>query len=284
MPLDGDFINDTIGFNDIQQGGLGTCWFLAPLASLASKLPDPYNSQADRRAHAAFVLQKEYNNESMKSGGDFKFNFYRLGTWYTVSVDRYLPKYRRSRLSTTDEWWVPLAEKAYAAFNGSYDNIDGGHIPWALTELTGGIVVDINLNQAKIESMGGADEFRQFALKYLGKGALFCNANFNNRRGEKRNGLVEFHAYSLLGFETIETRQGKRQHLVRLRNPHGKFEWKGDWGDRSKKWNQAAYAKDKRRLLEKRDDGCFFMAFDDWIDQFETWSVSYSLDDRYISN
>ena len=50
----------------------------------------------------------------MQSGGNFKFNFFRMGEWNQVEVDRILPKIRRSNPSKTNEWWVPLAEKAYA--------------------------------------------------------------------------------------------------------------------------------------------------------------------------
>ena len=35
IPSKADFINDGLDESDIQQYGLGDCWFLAPLASLA---------------------------------------------------------------------------------------------------------------------------------------------------------------------------------------------------------------------------------------------------------
>ena len=46
-----------------------------------------------------------------------------MGQWHGVLVDGVLPVHRRANPSRTNEWWVPLAEKAYAKLNMSYDNI-----------------------------------------------------------------------------------------------------------------------------------------------------------------
>ena len=90
MPEACDFINDGVSDNDIQQGGLGDCWFLSALASLAVSLPDKYDSQT-RRATAQRVIQRELNNAAIKeSGGQFTFNFWRMGEWHDIVVDRVL--------------------------------------------------------------------------------------------------------------------------------------------------------------------------------------------------
>ena len=65
--------------------------------------------------------------------------FFRMGEWVDIVVDDRLPTRKRAAPSDTDEWWVPLVEKAYAKFNGSYDKIIGGNTCWAMTDLTGGI-------------------------------------------------------------------------------------------------------------------------------------------------
>ena len=175
---------DGIDEGDIQQGNsLGNCWFLAALASLADGNRDgkPYKPRIHALNH---VLQMDYNSDprTMKEGR-FTFQFYRLGKWETVDVDNILPLRkvfklmlaaqaiigqsflgassicsdrhkasinlkthlsRRSRKTDDDEWWVCLVEKAYAKFNGSYDNIEGGYTSWALTELTGGIAIEMD--------------------------------------------------------------------------------------------------------------------------------------------
>ena len=52
----------------------------------------------------------------------------------------------RAKPSASNEWWVPLCEKAYAKFVGSYVALQGGWPQWALTELTGGIAVSANVS------------------------------------------------------------------------------------------------------------------------------------------
>ena len=137
--------SDGIHEDDIQQGDeLGDCWFLAALASLA--IGNKKGKPNKERLHALkHVLQMENNTkpDAMKNGR-FMFQFYRLGRWVDVQVDNILPLPRRARRTDDDEWWVCLVEKAYAKFNGSYDSIEGGFTSWALTELTGGIAIEMD--------------------------------------------------------------------------------------------------------------------------------------------
>jgi len=46
-------------------------------------------------------------------------------------------------------------------------------------------------------------------------------------------GLVDNHAYSLIGAKKITTESGKPIRLCLLRNPWGKKEWTGAWSDNS---------------------------------------------------
>ena len=79
-----------------------------------------------------------------------------MGQFFTVVVDDRLPCdlkkksstqiARRASVSQTGEWWVPLCEKAYAKFIGSYKTLVGGKPCWGLTELTGGITIQSKVN------------------------------------------------------------------------------------------------------------------------------------------
>ena len=47
----------------------------------------------------------------------------------------------------------------------------------------------------------------------------------------KRAGLVDAHAYSLIGAKLITLDNGKTERLVQVRNPWGQRERQGDWSD-----------------------------------------------------
>jgi calpain-15 len=57
---------------------------------------------------------------------------------------------------------------------------------------------------------------------------------------------------------------GQVVRLVKIRNPWGFKEWGGDWSDKSDKWSKASAMKFKVGY-EDKDDGIFFMTFQDYI-------------------
>ena len=70
------------------------------------------------------------------------------------------------------------------------------------------------------------------------------------------------------------------ERLVKLRNPWGEGEWKGDWGDKSSKWNP-----ELRQQLDHMDadDGIFFMPFKEWLRYFYDYQLCYYHDDYLYS-
>ena len=54
--------------------------------------------------------------------------------------------------------------------------------------------------------------------------------------------------------------------LLKLRNPWGNFEWKGDWGDESDKWTPEL--KEQVGFEEAADDGAFWFGLDDFVKYF----------------
>ena len=208
-----------------------------------------------------------------------KFRFFRMGEWHNITVDNIVPTSRRARRSKTSEWWVPLTEKAYAKFNGSYDSIVGGKTAWALTELTGGVAAEMELSWENVNKIG-RDKLKAFIRKYLHGKGVFCTSNLtesdDNRKSGifETNGLVKAHAYSMLSIEDIETSNGVIS-LVRIRNPYGKVEWNGPWSDASSEWETVSDEAKKSIDYSNHDDGEFFMSFDDWINEFERFTSCY---------
>jgi hypothetical protein len=58
----------------------------------------------------------------------------------------------------------------------------------------------------------------------------------------------------------VHDNRGRKHKLVKLRNPWGKFEWTGAWGDESKEWTPELKSKCN---WTAEDDGTFFMCWAD---------------------
>ena len=50
-------------------------------------------------------------------------------------------------------------------------------------------------------------------------------------------GLVGLHSYGLIAVAEVENIVGEKVKILKLRNPWGDFEWKGDWCDDSPCWS-----------------------------------------------
>ena len=89
-------------------------------------------------------------------------------------------------------------------------------------------------------------------------------------------GLIGQHSYGLLDVRDIDTKDGA-EHLVKLRNPWGDFEWRGDWSDSSSNWTP-----ELREELEVTDknDGAFWMSFADFCHYFSRVQIC-RLNDNY---
>merc|ERR1711879_622138 len=93
-------------------------------------------------------------------------------------------------------------------------------------------------------------------------------SNGNVLEFRRRDGLIEGHCYSVLEVQEV---YGVR--MVRLRNPWGQSEWNGRWSRNSKTWmHHGEIAADIRRE-GRREDGSFWMEFDDFASTFNNLIV-----------
>jgi hypothetical protein len=112
---------------DINQGAVGDCYFLASLASLA---------QTDPAVMEQMITEL--------GDGTYAVRFHRGGEEVYLRVDGELPVKSSgylayAKLSADSEVWVALAEKAYAYFRygeNSYSSISGGWMSTVYRELT----------------------------------------------------------------------------------------------------------------------------------------------------
>lgn len=133
--------------DDIFQGWLGNCFHVGAMMALTR------NSQL-----LEYVIPPD-NVVTPNTTGIYHFCFWRLGFWYDVYVDDYLPTNAITGellFSHNDmyrnEFWVPLFEKAFAKFLGCYEELEGGLFENSALYLSGGIHEEFRTNIARVLS------------------------------------------------------------------------------------------------------------------------------------
>lgn len=288
-------VNRKTGFapDAVRQGAVGNCWFLSALAVVAEK---PY------------LVRQLLPHRELNDKGCYQVNLCLDGKWTPIILDSHLPVVFGGRIvdplrggtaSSTDssstvhpafcavpngQLWAALIEKAYAKAHGSYEQLSGGFIQEGFQDMTGAptetLIFDGNI--------WDFDELWARLLSFHEAGFLMGVAT--SRGGD---GLVGGHAYSILDVvelndmlvgeqqsmkdflqgSPVKKKQRTTVRLVRIRNPWGKKEWKGEWSASSDQWTKAL----RKRLGEKsyaKGDGTFFMSYHDMLQRFHHMDVA----------
>ncbi|KAG9461680.1 hypothetical protein GDO78_016008, partial [Eleutherodactylus coqui] len=246
------FADDASRF-DFQQGLADNCWFLAALTSITF--------------HKNLLNIVVPRNQSFENNyaGIFHFQFWRFGEWVDVVVDDRLPVDKDGKLlflssASKNLFWAALLEKAYAKLCGSYEDLEIGLVSEALVDFTGGISRTIRIRQAP-------PDLWQIMVREENSGCLMGCQTRSELDLVLENGLVSRHAYTVTEVRRVTCKSGTA-NLVRLRNPWGKVEWKGDWSDSSSKWEELS-EKERRLVHKKQEDGEFWMSIEDFRAQIE---------------
>lgn len=89
--------------------------------------------------------------------------------------------------------------------------------------------------------------------------ACGCGLEDSDKEALKELGLVTEHSYGIIQAARVTDSAGNEVNIVKLRNPWGNFEWKGDWSDESDKWTEELK---EQYNVTVADDGCFWMDFE----------------------
>ncbi|XP_033745701.1 calpain-B-like [Pecten maximus] len=247
---------------DLDQGSLGDCWFIAGAAVVAT-----HGKLIERVVPSDQDFDVDY-------AGIFHFNFWWYGKWTEVVIDDYLPTdgfrliYGRNR-EQPDEFWPSLLEKAYAKLRGCYQGLSGGKLDDAIIDLTGGISERIDMkNKSDIPNNLYNLMWKCYKMNSMLGASINLKGSDSRREVELTNGLFMGHAYSITGLATVPYR-GMNIQLVRLRNPWGRDEWKGDWSDRSDQMKSMSQEVRKQLNIVVRNDGEFWMSYHDLLLNFD---------------
>jgi hypothetical protein len=208
-----------------------------------------------------------------------------------------------------NQLWGQYIEKAYAKIHGSYRAISGGQIEEAFLDLTGAPTIVYYFEHTNFNPRTFWNELLQFRTKKLPMG---CGTSTS------QVGLVGRHAYSILDVREIHnigldffrdklvnrtlgnvsgfTEFDGTVRLLRIRNPHGQGEWKGEFSDQSPVWERVMANKyessnqgiidlttttttttstPQSPILERTmvNDGCFWIDYDSFLMGFTNVDV-----------
>lgn len=287
------FVIDGATASDVKQGSLGDCWFLAAVTSLSGvpKLLERLCVERDEQVGVygfCFFRDGQWIYEVVDDRLCVKYpenpQLYLLQVfgdswvgssgWDNMNWER-LPKEMLQKLlkgqrtlffsscKEGEETWLPLMEKAYAKAHGDYQTIEGGFTGEGIEDLTGG--VNVSLFSEDI-----LDKDRLWEeLKQVNKAFLFGCGSFRKEAESEESidhGLVTSHAYTVLEAREVNMDGGKKERLIKIRNPWGSQEWRGAWSDGSEEWTP-----EMMKTLNHRfgNDGIFWISFQDWMKNYQ---------------
>ncbi len=224
----GDGDGNAFSPNDVNQGSIGDCYFLASLVAIAHSSPALLEQAITANADGTYsvrMYRKEVTDFLFFSTTDFTEVTVQIFPTFPVAAagtDTANPNASANPphahggdvdASGNPELWVRLFEKAYALMMGSYGAIaSGGFGANALEALTG---------QAYEEQVLNGDDTHQHIIDMMGDGApvevatnaqSWSSLSAENTTFAQNNSIVPGHSYAVLSADSSG---------VTLRNPWG---------------------------------------------------------------
>ena len=218
MNINFKIFENKIDCTNIEQGLLGTCYFLAAISTISN-----YGQ----------LLYQLFPKEKINPEGFYEICLYHKGRWVKVLVDDYFPFIKNTNKFL---WAHPInnclyscfLEKAYAKINGSYNDINGGYLSPAFEALTGFECFEVKKRE-KISSVEKTydikDEVYEYFYKKIRDGYLFSCQTWG-------------HAYSL-----ISLRKENKEIIFKVRNPWNCEKYINDGTFGLISYNKAEYEK-----------------------------------------
>jgi hypothetical protein len=257
-------------------------------------------------AHEDLLDTCFWRRDSFREHGVYVLRFFKDCNIIFVIIDDRIPvKVKDGRVifagnKDPNELWVPLIEKGYAKLHGCYKALIGGFTHNGLADMTGFCPRLIVMREGYLgysEPYSDEDVWALLTRFKAWRCLMGCSIQSNPQEKAKveadaGNGLHMGHAYSLLDIGEIDVRDEKdvsgrkmrKERLVKVRNPWGRGEWEGSFGDRSEE-RETLYKDEIERVFfrdgppQERaevdfNDGTFFMTFKDWRRHFTSLFVA----------
>ncbi len=221
-------------------------------------------------------LRGIFLTQTPNAAGIYTMRLFVNGELTDITVDEYFPYSPGANdfafCTSKDKRciWPLLLEKAFAKIHGSYQRIESGTMMEALLTLTCAYIETYAHSDYEEADLWNKIEHAD-RKDYI----LMTNVSSDNEDEQRKlqeMGLVDHHAYTLIWAREVEVAPGVLERLLKIRNPWGRFEWKGDWSDGSKKWTPAL----KHTLdYSDSDDGVFFIKISDFVKFFSRTTIAF---------
>ncbi|KAL7568740.1 hypothetical protein ACA910_021733 [Epithemia clementina (nom. ined.)] len=285
--------------NDLCQGAVGDCWLVAAFAC-ASEFPDmirhmfltkEYNPRGiykvriyDPQAERWVVIKVDDRIPCEKGTKTPRFMKPQGNELWAILLEKAYAKFAGSyaRLDGGFVLWGWLSMTGDNVFQLSVEN-DG---KWAREDM---VAMQDKDDPADKRACGfrstkekyTSDQIWTLLKKYdkqkalisasIGKVEYGKNDGPSGEQMMEKQGLVAGHAYSVIQARSVTEHSsfgvpkpgGKSFNLLKLRNPWGTYEWKGNWSDKSALWKKYPSIAKQLNFVDE-DDGCFWMEYDDF--------------------
>ena len=244
-------VAENVTSEDVKQGTLGNWYLMSILGSIADKWPEQ--------------IQNLFITKQVNANGCYALRLMINGHYTTMVLDDFVPYDTESyqliyAQKVTKNIWPILIEKAFAKFNGSYEDIVMGSSEFIKFLLPYPMHNDIR----KFEESEKLEQWNLIKSKLTENWVITWKTFSENPKHSKyeKVGLNKEQDY----FITNLYQPDKKNKILKLSNPLGIQNWKGKWWDEDSSWDD--YFKEIFDF-DGRLPGEFFISFEDYLRYFE---------------
>ena len=219
-------------------------------------------------------IEKMFKTKEVNKNGLYVMRLMVNGHYHTdMVVDDYVPYdvelnqliYARK---VTKNIWPILLEKAYAKFNGSYEDIVGG----TAEEIKFFLPYPIKRYVNQFDEAQKGKQWNRIKMKLSNHWLLTWATHSEDKKEEftyEDLGLVRNHAYFITDFYAFDG-EDEKIRMLKVANPWANQKWQGKWSDDDDHWNE--FYKEIFNFNNKLP-GEFYISFHDYLKYFESTSI-----------
>ena len=199
--------------NDVAQGALGDCYFMAAMAAVARANPNAIKDLIKDNGNGTYNVTLYVDKKDSKNVSYRDKHIEVVDSNFPSQNDNKTPAYARfGDKGKSNELWPMLLEKAYAQYEGSYAKIDKGFTGEAIELLTGMKTKDVKTTDLPIQT-----QFKLIELSLKFNSPVACSAypepKDATKETDKWNGQIRLsHAYAPISVDM-------KNMTIKLQNP-----------------------------------------------------------------